>query len=113
MEQAQNTIYCSAPECRKLDLLFSFILLFTYPADFLNAQTTDQLKDRFDEALRLYQFGDIESSRNLFNDFTDGICYHRRLIDACIESQLYLSTFQRIDRNFEAAKSYIDAATGM
>ena len=110
MEQAQNTIFCSAPECRKIGLLFCFIFLFAYPADFLKAQTTDQLKDQFDEAVRLYQFGDIESSRNLFNDFTDDICDHRRLIDECIESQLYLSTFQRIDRNFEEAKSYIDIA---
>jgi CHAT domain-containing protein/Tfp pilus assembly protein PilF len=111
MKQAQNTIFCSTSECRKLSLLFSFIFLLTYPADFLNAQTTDQLKDQFDEAVRLYQFGDIESSRNLFNDFTDDICDQRRLIDECVESQLYLSTFQRIDRNFEEAESYIEIAS--
>jgi len=111
MKKAQNTIFCSASKSRQISLLFCSFLLFFFHADFVDAQTTDYLQDKYDEAVRLYQFGEMEPSRQFFNEYTDDICDNQLLIDECIESQLYLSTFHRIDRNFEEAESFIDIAS--
>ncbi|MFO7798966.1 CHAT domain-containing protein [Rhodohalobacter sp.] len=111
MKKAQNTIFCSAFKSRHITLFFCSFLLYFSHADFVNAQTSDNLKDQFDEAVRLYQFGELQSSRQLFNEFTDDICDNRQLINECVESQLYLSAFHRIDRDFEEAESYIDIAS--
>lgn len=91
--------------------MFCFLLLLFFHVDFVKAQSANALKDQFDEAVRLYQFGEMEPSRQLFNEFTDAICDNPQLIDDCVESQLYLSTFHRIDRKFEEAESYIDKAS--
>ncbi|MDZ7758233.1 CHAT domain-containing tetratricopeptide repeat protein [Rhodohalobacter sp.] len=111
MKKAQNTIFCSTSKSRHLTLMFCFLLLLFFHVDFVKAQTADALKDQFDEAVRLYQFGEMEPSRQLFNEFTGAICDNPPLIDECVESQLYLSTFHRLDRKFEEAESYIDKAS--
>ncbi len=110
MKKAQKNIVCSSIEFRLISLLFCISLLFISHVDLVKAQSTDELKNQFEDAVRLYQVREMQESRQLFNQLKESICENEQLVVQCVETHLHHSIFHRIDRNFEEATAYIEDA---
>lgn len=110
MIKAQKNIVCSAIDCKPFCLFFCSIILFLSLADTTIAQSVDDLKLKFEEAVRLYQVGEQQDSRQLFIEIKEDLCSDENLVEQCIETHLYYSLFYRFVRNYEEVESYIDRA---
>lgn len=90
-------------QCNKFLLLTA---LFLAPASLL-AQSASDVEKLFDRAVDVYQSGDYEESKKMFQEVSEVFCSDLGYAEKCIDSKTHLSDIARVNRDFESAEKIL------
>ncbi|PKD42627.1 CHAT domain-containing protein [Rhodohalobacter barkolensis] len=110
--QFENLAVCYKKFCSTFfaACLIILTLLVVGPA---KAQSDEDLREKLNEAIRLYQVGEHSESRAIFDEITPAICDQANLYAECADAYLYQSYFYRNNREFEEARNLIKKANNV
>lgn len=92
--------------CINFFLLAAFFLI---PASLL-AQNATEAERLFERAVEVYQSGDFEQSKEMFEDVSGVLCSDTDLLEKCIDSITHLADIDRVNRDFESAEKKLEEA---
>lgn len=70
-------------------------------------QSLIQSQKQYEQAVQLYEAGDYEESKKIFEVLADDICSDDEWIENCVSSKIYLSDIARRGHDFETAEKII------
>lgn len=84
-------------------------ILFLIPVS-LFAQPTTDAENLFNHAENVFQEGDYEQAKQLFEEASESLCSESGSTELCIDANTYLSDIARINRNFESSEKILEEA---
>lgn len=85
------------------------IFLFLLPVSVFG-QSIIQVEKQHEQAVQLYEAGNYEESKEIFEELADNACTADEWIENCVSSKIYLSDIARRGRDFETAVRIINEA---
>lgn len=88
-------------------LLTIFLLLLPVS---VFGQSLIQPEKQYEQAVQLYEAGNYEESKKIFEELADSVCSADEWIENCVSGKIYLSDIARRNRDFETAVRIISEA---
>ncbi len=88
---------------------FLLATLFLIPAS-LFAQSAVDAEKLFDQAVKVYQEGDYERSKKMFEEVSSTLCSNSEYPEMCIDTKTYISDIDRVNRDFKSSEKLLQEA---